>query len=139
MIKFWCFNDINDEIKNLRYEVFVDEQGIDENIEIEHDEYNYLHLCLIRENVITAYARARAVDGVFHIGRVLVRKAYRGQGLGRLIMEYSEKIGLQNDCKIITLNAQNHAVGFYKKLKYMVQGENFLEADIPHLKMIKNL
>lgn len=139
MLKYSCLNDINDEISRLRHEVFIDEQGIDENIEIEHDEYNYLHLCLKKDNVLVAYARARALDGIFHVGRVAVKKAYRGQGLGRLIMEYSQKIAIRNGCKTITLNAQSHAVGFYKKLGYTPQGEYFEEAGIPHLKMIKNL
>ena len=139
MFELKFFNDINDEISSLRYEVFVEEQGIDESIEIEHDEYNYLHLCLTTDNQLAAYARAKACSGVFHIGRVLVKREYRGQGLGRKIMEYGEKIGLLNGCNIMELNAQHHAVSFYKKLGYIGQGEYFEEAKIPHLKMIKKI
>ncbi|HEY8423242.1 MAG TPA: GNAT family N-acetyltransferase, partial [Clostridia bacterium] len=68
--------DITEEIKNLRFEVFVNEQKIDPKIELDRDEYNYKHLCLYKDDRLVAYARAKAKDGVLHLGRILVKKEY---------------------------------------------------------------
>lgn len=139
MIKFDCLNDITQEIKDLRFEVFVREQNIAPEIELDSDEYNYLHLCLYKDDVLVAYARARARGEVMRLGRILVKKEHRGQGLGAAIMNYCEEIAREKGCKVLELNAQYRAIGFYEKLGFLAEGEFFEEAGIPHKKMKKVL
>ena len=139
MIKFDCLNDITQEIKDLRFEVFVREQNIAPEIELDSDEYNYLHLCLYKDDVLVAYARARARGEVMRLGRILVKKEHRGQGLGAAIMNYCEEKAREKGCKVLELNAQYRAIGFYEKLGFSAEGEFFEEAGIPHKKMKKVL
>jgi len=103
MIKFDCLNDITQEIKDLRFEVFVREQNIAPEIELDSDEYNYLHLCLYKDDVLVAYARARARGEVMRLGRILVKKEHRGQGLGAAIMNYCEEKAREKGCKVLEL------------------------------------
>jgi predicted GNAT family N-acyltransferase len=139
MLKFVCLNDITEEIRNLRFEVFVREQNIAPEIELESDEYNYSHLCLYKDEVLVAYARARSHGEIMHLGRILVKKEYRGQGLGAAIMNYCEQTALDRGCKVLELNAQYRAIGFYEKMGFIAEGDYFTEAGIRHKKMKKVL
>ncbi|HHW90259.1 MAG TPA: GNAT family N-acetyltransferase [Clostridiales bacterium] len=139
MFRYVCLDDINQEIRDLRLEVFVIEQGIDPEIEIEKDEYNYKHLCLYKDDTLVAYARAKVKGEVLRLGRILVKKEYRGQGLGKAIMKYCEEIAKQNNCAVLELHAQHQAIEFYEKLGYEPIGDYFLEANIKHKKMKKYL
>lgn len=139
MITFKKYYDITEEIKNLRYEVFVNEQNVDIDIELENDEDKYIHLCLYQNNILIAYSRLKINDKILHIGRVLVKKEFRGQGYGRTIMKYSEETGRELGCNVAKLNAQKHAIGLYVKCGYEKYGDFFVEANISHIKMKKDI
>ncbi|HEY8444338.1 MAG TPA: GNAT family N-acetyltransferase [Clostridia bacterium] len=139
MLKYVCLNDITQEIRELRYEVFVKEQNIAPEIEIESDEHNYLHLCIYKDDKLVAYARAKIKGEVLRLGRILVKKEYRGQGLGAAIMSYCEQIAREKGCKTLELNAQYRAIGFYEKVGFIAEGDFFEEAGIKHRKMKKVL
>ena len=73
------------------------------------------------------------------VGRVAVLKAYRGQGLGQMIMleiiSYAQK-----QCRsVLTLSSQVHAISFYEKLGFTVQGDAYDECGIPHIEMTMSL
>jgi predicted GNAT family N-acyltransferase len=55
------------------------------------------------------------------------------------MVQFSEKWANQNGYKIIDLHARKNVVPFYEKLGYHVEGDEFLEVGIPHLRMIKQL
>ncbi|MBT4667505.1 MAG: GNAT family N-acetyltransferase, partial [Opitutae bacterium] len=73
------------------------------------------------------------------IGRLSVLDSWRGKGTGqkmlRVLVETAEKKGFQE----VFLHAQIHAISFYEKCGFHKNGEEFLEADIPHVKMTKNM
>ncbi len=74
-----------------------------------------------------------------HIGRLAVKKKYRGRHIGadicRFVIDYCRAEGYDS----VWLNSQLHAVGFYEKLGFVTEGEFFVEADIKHIKMVKKL
>ncbi|MEK7303034.1 MAG: GNAT family N-acetyltransferase, partial [Pseudomonadota bacterium] len=71
-----------------------------------------------------------------HIGRMAVLREWRGKGVGsamlQRILEESSHRGMQK----AMLNAQMAAIKFYEKFGFQVSGEEFMEAGIPHIKMI---
>ncbi|MDE6660436.1 MAG: GNAT family N-acetyltransferase [Anaeroplasmataceae bacterium] len=126
--------DINEDSKALRTEVFIEEQNVPIELEIEADEDKYIHCCIYKENLLVAYARVYLSNPAI-IGRVCVKKSYRGLGFGRKVMELAEEqIPLNRE---ITLHAQKHAKEFYKSLGYEKVGQIFTEANIEHIKMNK--
>jgi len=137
MIKI--FNDINEDVFQIRREVFIEEQGITEEDEFEGSEEKFIHFCLYDNNDITGYIRVYVENRELHIGRVAVVLTYRGRGLGYSLMNVAEEFGLQNNCYSCLLNSQIQAKGFYKRLGYSEVGEVFLEAGIDHIKMVKHL
>ncbi len=119
----------------LRLEVFVDEQDVPPEIELDEEDAQALHIIAEDDGVIVGCARLILNENDAHIGRLAVRKSCRGRGIGsdicRFIIDYCDN----NQCGYIWLNSQLHAVGFYKKLGFSEEGDIFTEAGIQHIKM----
>ena len=133
----------------LRQEVFILEQkcfyldadGIDLEPTTEH-------LCLLKDSEVDAspIAYLRIYDGAhqgdpvaitpFKIGRVLVARPWRGQGLGGAIMrEAIERCTRRRRKASITLSAQAYLERFYQELGFERSGAPFDDAGIPHIPM----
>jgi ElaA protein len=74
------------------------------------------------------------------IGRVVVDPGFRGQGAGRALMQQTlEKITeLYKDHEVV-ISAQTYLVKFYSSLGFKAEDAEYLEDDIPHIKMRKRL
>lgn len=127
--------DINEDIKSIRTEVFIAEQNVPVELEIESDEDRYIHCCIYKDENLIAYARVKLSNPAI-IGRVCVKKDYRNLGYGRKVMELAE--GQIQGINEVHLHAQLHAKGFYETLGYTPFGDIFLEAGIEHISMKKN-
>ncbi len=73
------------------------------------------------------------------IAWVAVRKPYRGQGVGRAIMEHLIRWAQERGARAVTLNAQTHALEFYRKLGFRPVGRPFYMAHIEHQLMERDL
>ena len=71
--------------------------------------------------------------------QVAVDPYLQGQGLGKALVEYSEKYAKKHNYKQMLLHARGAAVPFYEKLGYLKKGDCFLEVTIPHWEMFKEL
>ena len=129
----------------LRIEVFVKEQNVP--IELELDEKdnseNTVHIGFFDNNKLIGVARLINLDKeVIHIGRVVIDKEYRGQGIGRELIIGCENIAQQILKRkiIIELSAQIQAENFYKSLGYnRVNDIIYLDAGIEHVDMRKEI
>ena len=72
------------DICQVRFKVFVDEQNVPEELEIDGYDDEATHVLILLDDQAIGTGRILA-DG--HIGRVAVLKKYRGQGVGKLIMK----------------------------------------------------
>lgn len=124
----------------IRQQVFVVEQQI--SPEEEFDEYDpaAMHVVLYDNGVPVAAGRTRAVDReTGKIERICVLASHRQKGAGRLIVEALEQAAMKQGLHKAKLHAQTQAEGFYQKLGYHTVSDVFIEADIPHVVMIKEL
>lgn len=72
------------------------------------------------------------------VGRVLVDTAYRRLGLCRLLMrEALRYIAQAWHPQPVRISAQEHLAGFYASLGFETVSETYLEAGIPHVKMLR--
>ena len=71
--------------------------------------------------------------------QVAVTEARQGKGIGRAMVEFSERFARERGFFRITMNARETAVPFYEKLDYERSGERFEQKTIPHWKMQKEL
>ncbi|HJU26001.1 MAG TPA: GNAT family N-acetyltransferase [Rhodanobacteraceae bacterium] len=121
----------------LREEVFVREQNVPPELEIDQDDPRSLHV-LARAAGGAAIGTCRlAPQG--RIGRMAVLADWRGSGVGtamlHLLLEQARSRGLRE----VQLSAQTDATGFYLKHGFEVSGEDFMDAGIPHRPMRRQL
>ena len=127
----------------LRIEVFVKEQNVPIELELDDKDHsdNTVHIGYFHEDNLIGVARLIDMDkDVIHIGRVVIDKEYRGQGIGRELIIGCENIAQQilKRKTIIELSAQIQAENFYKSLGYnRVNDKIYLDAGIEHVDMRK--
>jgi len=117
----------------IRFEVFVDEQKVPAEIELDDMDAVCLH-AVAYDGAGNAIGTGRLLpDG--HIGRMAVRQPGRGTGVGGAILTLlMEKARERGDAAVV-LNAQTVAAPFYARHGFVQQGEVFEEAGIAHVEM----
>lgn len=124
----------------VRKIVFVDEQKVPVEEEIDHLEEESTHFLVMNEHDEPIGAgRFRIVDNYGKVERICVLPQARSTGVGRSLMEAIEQHALSQGLEITKLNAQVQAIPFYKSLGYGIISEEFLDAGIPHRTMKKQL
>ncbi|MFW6287603.1 MAG: GNAT family N-acetyltransferase [bacterium] len=99
-----------------------------------------IHLGVYIGNDLVGCLLLKELDNqTFKMRQVAVKPEYRGKGIGRKMVEYTENYAIENGYSKINLHARKNAIGFYEKLGYRIIGDEFLELRIPHHKMEKNL
>lgn len=122
----------------VRKEVFVKEQHVPEEEEIDQFEDTSEHIVIYDGGQPVGAGRWRLKDGHGKLERICVMKSHRSLGVGAIIMQALEKAAAAKGADSFILHAQTQAVPFYEKQGYRVtSGEEFLDAGIPHLEMIK--
>ena len=130
---------ITDEIKQIRIDVFIKEQGFEDEFDEIDDIAKFVLLSIDGKAAGTCRYFPSADEGDAQIGRMAVRKLYRGQHLGTKIMMAAEN-GIRRDgFKTCSLSAQVQAKPFYESLGYKVEGEEYLDEGCPHILMRKVL
>jgi ElaA protein len=124
----------------LRRVVFIDEQGVSETDEVDGLDGRAIHLLAWDGACPVGTARLLVKGAVGKIGRVCVLPEVRGSGLGAALIEAAlEELGRLPGVTEAYLGAQSHVTGFYEKLGFGVEGEEFLDAGIPHRHMRRAL
>ncbi len=122
----------------IRLEVFVDEQQVPPHLEPDEYDADALHLLAREGETGQAVATARIVDkgnGLAKIGRVAVRKAWRGRRIGDALMQFALQTATDNGFTIAALDAQTYVIPFYERLGFTAEGPVFDDAGIPHRHM----
>ena len=128
---------------SLRIEVFVKEQNVPIELELDEKDHNKntVHIGYFSDDKLIGVARLIDMNkDVIHIGRVVIDKEYRGQGIGRELIIGCENIAQQilKRKTIIELSAQIQAENFYKSLGYnRINDKIYLDAGIEHVDMRK--
>lgn len=136
-LKIKTFNSLTTnelyEILKIRSLIFVVEQNCIYQ-DMDDIDYESTHVWL-EQKEIKAYLRYFKKDkNTIQIGRVLTKE--HGIGLGKKLMEESIKeIKKDKTIKTIYLEAQTYALNVYKKFGFKEYGKEFLEDNIPHIKM----
>jgi len=130
------YEPYTDDICAIRYEVFVDEQNVPEELEIDGLDGEAKHVLTFVDGLPIGTGRILS-DG--HIGRVAVLKNYRGLGIGKSIMKELIKCAQDLSLEKVWLSSQWHAHSFYLDLGFVCVGEIYKEAGIDHIKMFKTL
>lgn len=132
--------ELSQDAEVIRREVFIEEQQIAEADEWDDQDKISRHFIVYvrEENQLQPIATARLLQNN-SIGRVAVLKSHRGQGIGReLMLKIIEQAKIEQR-PVLKLSAQVHAIAFYQYLGFSVQGEEYLDCNIPHIDMTMSL
>jgi predicted GNAT family N-acyltransferase len=120
--------------------VFIEEQDVDEDIEMDGRDEDAVHYVAYDERgTAIGPARLRVTDDVRKPERVAVRKSQRGDGVGSALMKQIEAEARDQGCSLLRLHAQTAVRSFYHNRGYEQTSDNFLEAGIPHIEMEKQV
>ena len=124
---------------SVRKQVFVEEQRV--SAEEEYDQFEEIakHIVVYDDNIPVGAGRLRTIDGIGKVERICVLASHRKKGIGKIIMDALEAYAMEESLPKLKLHAQTQAESFYKKLGYQTVSDVFIEADIPHVVMIKEL
>lgn len=124
----------------VRRKVFVDEQMVPLNLELDELDETADHFVVYTENIPIGAGRIReSTLGIGKVERVCVLPEYRGKNIGVLVMQALEEHATNKGFNKIILNAQSYAVPFYEKIGYLITSPEFMDADIPHRAMEKSI
>jgi predicted GNAT family N-acyltransferase len=135
LIKTW--QDAKLDAYSIRKRVFVEEQGVPEEMELDELDLNARHALAYADLECTGTARlVTLTENIGRIGRMAVLPKYRGQGIGRRLLESLLKAAQSQDIKQVELHAQVSVIPFYEQFGFIAQGDVYDEAGIPHRDMI---
>jgi predicted GNAT family N-acyltransferase len=124
----------------IRRSVFIEEQHVPEEIELDADDARAFHaLAAIGARAIGCGRYVAHGTEEVKIGRMAVLPEFRGQGVGREILLFLMQTARSRGFRRAVLHAQLTAEGFYLKQGYRPVGEVFEEAGIAHRAMVSKL
>lgn len=131
-----------EQARAIRQRVFVEEQDCPPEEEWDAWDATSRHVLGTVDDTPVATARWRTVpyDDLLaaKLERFAVLPAYRGQGYGRQLVRYVLQDARKAGFRHFVLHAQAHLEGFYASFGFEAVGERFIEAGIPHVKMVKH-
>jgi predicted GNAT family N-acyltransferase/SAM-dependent methyltransferase len=123
----------------LRKEVFVDEQGVPLAEELDGFDDRSEHLLARLDGELVGCLRWRRLgtDGTVKIERVAVRRTARGRGVARTMLAWCLARLDGRGLGPCVLHAQRHALELYTRFGFRPEGEPFVEAGIPHRRLVR--
>lgn len=119
-----------DALRTIRTKVFVEEQRVPQELEWDGEDDVCHHFLAINEAGQRVGCGRLMPTG--QIGRMAVLKDQRGKGIGRLILDAAIDRGQSLGFTRLVLHAQKDAVPFYRQAGFLPEGDEFMEAGIPH-------
>jgi ribosomal protein S18 acetylase RimI-like enzyme len=123
----------------LRFELLREPLRMTAGSERSPDEDTCRHLVAVEEGRVVGCVLFRAEGRSGRLFQMAVVQDHQGQGIGSHLIRTMEERLIAEGFDEAYLHARDHAVGFYGRLGYRVEGEPFIEVGIPHRKMRKKL
>jgi len=131
-IELTHFSPLEPSILQIRFEVFVAEQGVDPSLEVDGRDPECVHVIAYDEDKPIGTGRLLP-DG--HIGRMAVLKEHRSKGVGQKILLKLVEAAREKGWKQVELSSQIQAVAFYERFGFQRLGDVYVEAGIDHVDM----
>jgi predicted GNAT family N-acyltransferase len=129
------WRDAHRELSAVRTAVFVVEQQVPEELEWDGIDEKCDHVLARAPDGIAIGSGRLLPDG--HIGRMAVLASWRGHGVGGALLQALITLAQERGFHKLELHAQTHALGFYERYGFRAEGAEFIEAGIPHFRMVR--
>lgn len=134
------WQDSEPALRAIRTAVFIREQQVPVELEWDGEDVHAIHALAsdLGGNPIGT-GRLLLHDDLAHLGRMAVLPNWRGQGVGASLLQILLDAARARGAKKAFLNAQTYAVPFYARFNFVREGDEFLDAGIPHYRMTRAL
>ena len=122
-------------LRAVRFAVFVDEQQIPRELEMDDRDAECRHWLATDERGEPVGTVRLDLDARGKVGRLAVLARERRSGIGRALMERVHVLARDRGLASVWCHAQITAVPFYERLGYRIASEPFEEAGIEHVRM----
>ncbi|MCR6636925.1 GNAT family N-acetyltransferase [Devosia sp.] len=129
------FSTLSNAAFALRKEVFVWEQKVPEEEELDSYDLTAIHYVAVAEGNVVATLRLIEQPEHMKIGRVAVHQAWRGKGVARKLIEKAMADARAKGSERFYLTAQSDKLGLYEKLGFVAFGPEFMDGGMPHRAM----
>lgn len=126
-----------EHLRRIREAVFVREQQVPLELEWDSLDEVCLHVLAVDCGGVPIGTGRLLPDG--HIGRMAVLASWRRRGVGAALLRELTRMAIEQGFVEVILNAQVHATGFYSRHGFVVEGGQFLDAGIVHVRMRRAL
>jgi predicted GNAT family N-acyltransferase len=124
---------------DLRRRVFVEEQGVPIEEDLDGRDDEALHLVALIDGELVGTCRLLLGGGQAKLGRMVVAQHARGRGVAGLLLAEADARARDLGAGRIVLGAQLTAQRVYEKAGYEPYGDVFDDAGLPHVMMAKAL
>ncbi|MGH8821575.1 MAG: GNAT family N-acetyltransferase, partial [Rhodoferax sp.] len=140
-VKIGSWHELGRDAERVRTEVFVLEQRIPRELEVDRADQDALHAVAYNRlgQPLATGRLLQQAPGIAQIGRMAVHRALRGSQLGQLVLQALTDSARERGDREVMLHAQRSAAGFYTRAGYAVRGNPFNEVGIAHVEMFKPL
>lgn len=128
------------EAFEVRKKVFVEEQGIAEDLEFDGNDGQALHMVAMDGERVIGTARVLFLaTNQAKLERMAILKPFRRKGIGRRLIYYLNEELSKRQVEQVVLHAQYSVVAFYKSCGFEESGSPFWEVGIKHIEMYRHL
>jgi predicted GNAT family N-acyltransferase len=123
-----------DLVRAIRRTVFVEEQGVPSELEVDGRDDAADHFLARLGALPVATARARHTPKGWKVERVAVLRPQRQLGVGKALVCHI--LARAPAGSVVYVHAQESALGFWERLGFVAEGPRFEEAGIGHRWMV---
>jgi predicted GNAT family N-acyltransferase len=128
------------QVLQLRDEILRKPLGLHFSPEELEKEKEHMHMAAYEDDQILGCCMlVKEGEDTVRLRQMAVVNDVQGKGIGRALMQFAENLARDRGFKRITMHARKNAVGFYERMGYKKQGDEFMEITIPHIVMEKEL
>ncbi len=138
MITYKIYDELPEEAKQIRIDVFMTEQGFKEEFDAIDEKARYIVVFV--DGTACGTARFYPLDAAcYQIGRIAVLKEYRQQKIGSFMLNEVFKLLQAEGVKNIRVGAQMRALNFYLSIGFKETEETYYDENVLHIYLEKSI
>ncbi len=128
------------QLLELRYTILREPLGLGFKEEELQKEKDYLHIAAFEEDELLGGCMLIQISNdTLQLRQMAVKDNLQRKGIGASIIRFAENLSRDKGFKKIMMHARDSAIGFYEKFGYVSKGDPFIEVNVPHHIMEKNI
>ncbi len=133
-------SDLYKKSLEFRYKILREPLGLNWRAKDLNGEGKQIHIVALTQNKIVGTVVLKPISETrVKLRQMAVDPDLQGGGVGKKLVIFAEEVAREKDYQTIEMIARMSALGFYEKLGYKSEGDEFEEVTVRSINMAKNL